>query len=142
MTAPNFATVAAAATVVPVVSAGALTTALTTGTVIVGFIDPINGQRIFDPVAEGNAVASGNTAATWLPTVKANGVVAASITDNYWAPVFAANGGASFTAPVSVGQIKLELTAAALNVVEAPSVMTFYLSPKALVLTVAGSTTF
>jgi hypothetical protein len=139
MTAPNFATVAAAATVVPVVTAGALNTNLAVGNVVVGFLDPIQGDRIFDAVAEGNAVASGDHASVWLPTVKA--ILATQITDNYWAPVFAANS-ASFTPPVSVGQIKLELTAAASNVVEAPSVLTFFLSPKALVLTVAGTVAF
>lgn len=127
--------------VVPVVTgAGALTSGLPAGTVIAGFVDPINGQRIFNPAAEGNAVATGDAYTKWLPTVKA--VVATQVTDAYWAPVASALGISETTPtyPTSVGQIKLELSPAAANTVEASSVQTFYLSPQALVITAtAGS---
>jgi hypothetical protein len=126
--------------VVPVVTgAGALTAALTDGsTLIAGIVDPTSTQRIFNPQAEGNPVASGDTAATWLPVVEA--ISAASVNDQYWAPVFSGQSGATVTNPnTKVGQVKLQLQAAAKNTVEAASVMTFWLSPQALLITATGT---
>lgn len=125
MTAPNFGGLTFA--VVPVVSAGALTNALTAGTTrIAGILDPTSTDRIFNPVAEGNPVASGDNSNTWLPVVAA--ISAASVVDNLQSGT-----------PTEIGQVTLQLTPAAKNVVEAPSVMTFKLSPQALLITATGN---
>lgn len=128
--------------VVPVVTgAGALTTALTDGTTLIAGILDTNagaGNKIFNPQTEGNAVASGDTAATWLPVVEA--LTAASVNDQYWAPVFQGESGATENATnTKIGQITLQLSPAAKNVVEASSVMTYKLSPQALLITATGS---
>lgn len=129
--------------VVPVVTgAGALnTSALPAGTYIAGILDPTMTQRIFDPQAEGNPVVSGTDAySVWLPTLKV-APTAATVTDNYWAPVFAANNEAAFTANApAVGLVTLQLTSAAKNTVEASSVMTFRVSPRALIITATAGT--
>lgn len=125
--------------VVPVVTgAGALNTAgLPAATVVAGFVDPTTSQRLFNPVAEGNAVAGGDTYTKWLPTISAAGISATQITDNYWNSIPATGGIAPKT---SVGQVTLPLTPTASNVVEASSVMTFKLSPQALVITCTAGT--
>lgn len=128
--------------VVPVVTgAGALNTgALPAGTYIAGILDPTMTQRIFDPQAEGNPVVSGTDAySVWLPTLKV-APAAASVIDNYWAPVFASNDEASYTPNTSVGLVTLQLTPAAKNTVEASSVMTFRVSPRALIITATAGT--
>lgn len=126
--------------VVPVTTAaGGLNTALVAGTTLVaGILDPGNTERIFNPIAEGNAVQTGDTAATWLP-VWATPTVA-EVNDQYWEPVF--QGGTSqVPQPNSkLGQIAVYLTPAAKNVVEASSVLHFYLSPNALILTWSSGT--
>jgi hypothetical protein len=115
----------------PVVVAGALNTSgLPATTLIAGIVDPTSTQRIFNPVAEGNPVASGDTAAHWLPAVKTGGLFAATVTDYIKDPT---------GDTTDVGQVTLELTPAAANTVEAPSVMTFKLSPQALIITATGT---
>lgn len=118
----------------PTVGAAAVT-GLAAGTVVGAILDPASTQRIFNPVAEGNPVKTGDSYTEWLPTVKA--VTYAQVTDNYWASI---PGQSSETPNTDIGQIKLELAPAAANTVEASSVMTFYLSPQAIVLTVTGGT--
>lgn len=121
-------------TVVPVVTntgtvsapVWTLSTALTAGTVVAGILDPVSTQHIFNPRTEGNAVAVGDTAATWLPSVKS--FTATTKTDNLQSG-----------APSEFGQVQLFLTPAAKNVVEAASVMNYYLSPQALVITATGT---
>ena len=110
----------------PTVGATAVS-ALTAGTVVAGFMDPVAGNRIFNPVAEGNAVATSDPYTKWLPTVKS--VSATTVVDNLQSG-----------SPTETGQIVLTLTPAAANVVEASSVMRFYLSPQAIVLTVTAGT--
>lgn len=118
--------------VVPVVTgAGALNTgALTAGTtMIAGILDPTMTQRIFDPQAEGNPVVASDNATKWLPVVAAtNGLTATTVVDNL-----------QTGAPTEVGMVTLKLTPAAANTVEAPSVMTFHLSPRALLITATGT---
>lgn len=127
MTAPNFAGLTFA--VVPVVSAGSLTSSLTAGTTrIAGILDPMTQARIFNPVAEGNPVASGDNATHWLPVVTA--ISAASATDNA-APWYSGD--------AEVGQVTLQLTPAAANTVESPSVMTYKMSPQALLITATST---
>lgn len=124
--------------VVPVVTgAGALNTAgLPSGTVIAGIVDPVSTQRIFNPQAEGNPVASGDAYNHWLPSLGA-AVSAAEVDDQYWSDV----PGNSVPSPNNkVGQVTLKLTPAAANTVEAPSVMTFKVSPQALVITCTAGT--
>lgn len=113
----------------------ALNTGIVAGTsMVAAIIDPISTQRIFNPIAEGNAVANGATAATWLPVVKS--ITAVSVTDYL-------NQNAGFgTGVANIGQIKLILTPAAANVVEASSVLEFWLSPQALVILATSGTTF
>jgi hypothetical protein len=105
------------------------TSALPAGTVIAGILDPNTTNRIFDPVAEGNPVATSDAYTKWLPTVAAAGVTAASVVDNLQA-----------SAPTEYGQVTIPLTPAAANTVEAPSVMTFKVSPRALVITATAGT--
>lgn len=112
-----------------ITAAGAVNTAgLIAGTTLIaGILDPTSTQRIFNPVAEGNNVQSSDTAATWLPVVKS--LTATTVTDNL------VSGGPK----TDFGQVQLFLTPAAKNVVEASSVMNYYLSPAALVITATGS---
>lgn len=121
-------------TVVPVVTntgtvtspVWALTTALTAGTtMIAGIVDPTSTQRIFNPRTEGNPVVAADNATVWLPVVKS--ISSTKVTDNL-------NAGA-----VDIGQVQLFLTPAAKNTVEASSVMAFYLSPAALLITATGT---
>lgn len=133
MAVPNFSGLTFG--VVPVVSAGVLTADLPAGTVIAGFLDPVSTQRIFNPAAEGNAVASGDTYDQWLPVVKQ--FYAAQVNDQYWSNV---PGNAVPQPNEQSGQVTLELAPAPANVVEAPSVMTFRLSPQALVITCTAGT--
>ncbi len=126
--------------VVPVVTgAGALNTgAVTLGTtMIAAIIDPNSTQRIFNPQAEGNAVASSDNATKWLPVItKFTGTTQV---DNYWAPVFVQQTGATSAPKTDVGQVQILLTPAAANVVEASSVLQFYVSPQALLITATGT---
>lgn len=125
--------------VVPVVSGGELNVSgVTVGsTLIAGIVDPDILGVVFNPVAEGNPVTvtsgstTGDTAATWLPVVKS--ISAAQVTDDYWTP---ATGAAGST---KTGMVTLELTPAASNTIEASSVMTYKLSPDALLITATGS---
>jgi hypothetical protein len=128
MTAPNFAGLSFA--VVPVVSAGVLTAALTAGTTrIAAIVDPTMTQKIYNPVSEGNAVASGDNATKWLPVVAS--ISAAQVTDYIKDPT---------GATTDVGQVTLNLTPAAANVVESSSVMSgIKLSPQALLITATGT---
>lgn len=96
-------------------------------TVIAGILDPTTTQRIFNPVAEGNAVASGDAYTKWLPVLAS--ITAAAVVDNYQSG-----------APTEYGQITLKLTPAPANVVEAPSVMTYRVSPQAFVITATAGT--
>lgn len=141
MTAPNFYTIAASATVVPVVASdGTLNTSALTAAnkVVVGILDPTMTQKVYNPVAEGNPVVGGtDTAATWMPTVAS--VSAAGVADNYWLSV---PGQTAVTSPNRVGQVTLNLKAAAANTIEAPSVMSLKLSPQALVLLAANTGSF
>lgn len=133
-------------TVQPVItSAGVLNTAgIVAGTsLIAGILDPTSTDRIFNPVAEGNPVASGDAASKWLPVVSTGYPTATTVADNYWTPVF---NGVTFDSDSAVGlgqskfgQVQLFLTPAAANTVEASSVLHFYLSPNALVLVATGT---
>jgi hypothetical protein len=127
----------------PVVTgAGVLNTAGIVGgtTVIAGILDPTSTQRIFNPQAEGNAVVTGDAYTKWLPVVTTGGLTATTINDQYWQPVF--QGGTTQVPQPNnkIGQVQLQLTPAAANVVEASSVMRFYLSPQALVITCTAGT--
>ena len=105
----------------------ALNTALVAGTtVIAGILDPTMTQRIFNPVAEGNPVVAADAYTKWLPVL--NAISAAEVTDNL-------NGGL-----VNIGQVTLKLAPAASNFIEASSVMTFKVSPQAIVLTCTAGT--
>ena len=122
---------------VPVTTgAGALATSgLTPGTTLIaGFMDPVAGVRIFNPQTEGNPVASSDNATKWLP-VLASALSAATVNDQYWAEVPGSTQGANN----KIGQVTLQLTPAAANSVEASSVMTYKLSPQAILLTATGS---
>lgn len=149
----------AAASVVPVViqSSGAYSlnvgTAeapaglLESGLVVAGILDPLSTDRIFNPLAEGNAVNANDTATMWLPAFNTaglfGGVSPATVNDQYWAPVFRDQSGATVDASnTQVGQVTLYLKPGASNVVEAASVMTFKVSPQAVVLMVPGVNTF
>lgn len=139
----TFQSILGAASIVPVVSgANEVNTALTTaGNVVVSILDPISTDRIFNPWAEGFTPASTDTLTDWLPSVKS--VYAAVRDDQYWAPVArdlgtTVNGG---TANDKVGQVTLELVVGPFNTVEASSVMTFRVSPAAVVLVAAGADT-
>lgn len=141
MTAANsFASLIGYASVAPVVVAGALNTtplvagALGTGVIVAGIVDPITLQKIFNPQAEGNSPASGDTLAAWLPTLTA---ISSPNVEDYL------NQNTGFgTGVANVGLVTLQLTPAAKNVVEASSVMTYKVSPQALVLYyTAGYTT-
>jgi hypothetical protein len=147
----NFSAVLAAATAVPVVTGGELTaetlTTLPSGDVVVGILDPTSTQRLFNPFAEGLSPTAGDTLNLWLPSPNANTIFGAALTateivDNYWAPVFASNNEASFTGLTGIGQVQLYLTPGQNNTVESPSVMTFKLSPQAVLLMISGTNTF
>ncbi len=118
-----------------VTAAGALNTAgLIAGTTLIaGILDPVSTQRVFNPVIEGNPVATGDAASKWLPVVDA--LTATEVFDNYWLSV----PGQTAAASPKVGQVQLQLTPAAANTVEASSVMKYYLSPGALVITATGT---
>lgn len=116
--------------VVPVVTgAGALNTGgVTLGTtMIAGILDPTSTQRIFNPQAEGNNVQPADNATKWLPVIST--LTATTQVDNL------ISGGPK----TDVGQVQVGLTPAAANVVEASSVMRFYLSPAALLITATGT---
>lgn len=115
--------------VVPVVTgAGVLNTAgLTPGTtMIAGILDPTSTQRIFNPQAEGNPVVSADNATKWLPVVGT--ITAAKVVDNLQSGT-----------PTEVGQVTIPLTPAAANTIEASSVMSFKVSPQALLITATGT---
>lgn len=114
----------------PVVTgAGALNTAgiIAGTTYVAGILDPQSTQRVFNPQAEGNAVVGGDAYTAWLPKVSA--LTATQKTDYLQSGT-----------PVETGQVQLFLTPAAKNVVEASSVLNFYLSPDALVITCTAGT--
>jgi hypothetical protein len=93
---------------------------------IAAIIDPIDTQRIFNPYAEGNAVTAGtSTVAQFLPSLQNAGFGAA-------------NSGAGVA---NIGQIKLRLVPGPSNIVEASSVLEFWLSPQAIILTASGTAT-
>lgn len=124
--------------VVPAVTgAGVLNTAgLPAATVVAGILDPANGiHKIFNPQAEGNAVVTGDAYTKWLPTVTV-APTAASVDDQYWKPA----GGTVPSPNTKLGQITLNLSPAAANVVEASSVMQYKLSANALVITCTAGT--
>lgn len=132
--------------VVPVMTgAGALNTVgVTLGTtMIAAIVDPTSTQRIFNPQAEGNPVASGDNATVWLPVLET--MTATTVNDQYWAPVASGIGSTYNTPSVPVnpndkiGQVQIQLTPAAKNTVEASSVMKYYLSPQALIITATGT---
>jgi hypothetical protein len=121
--------------VVPLVEAGVVNAGLVAGTtVIAGILDPISAERIFNPAAEGNPVASGDAYTKWLPVIKT--ISGTTVVDNYWASV----PGSTVPGPTSTGQVKLVLSPAAANTVEASSVLEFWLSPQALILTCTAGT--
>jgi hypothetical protein len=127
----------------PVVTgAGVLNTAgIVAGTtVIAGILDPTSTQRIFNPQAEGNAVVTGDAYTKWLPVVATGGLTATTVNDQYWAPTFAGSGNSYSATNNKIGQVQLQLTPAAANVVEASSVLKFYLSPQAIVITCTAGT--
>jgi hypothetical protein len=134
MTLPNFAgltfTELPVVTLTPATGAMALNATLVADaaagtTLIAGITDPNSTQRIFNPVAEGLPVASGDAATKWLPTLFA--FTAAQVTDNL-------NGGIN-----DVGQVTIQLRPAASNTVEATSPMTFKVSPQATVTVATGT---
>jgi hypothetical protein len=107
---------------------------------IAAIIDPIDTQRIFNPYAEGNAVVAGtSTVAQFLPSLQAS-PVAVTVTDylNQNAGFGAANSGAGVA---NIGQIKVRLVPGPSNIVEASSVLEFWLSPQAIILTASGTAT-
>lgn len=105
--------------------------ALTPGAYVAGVDDPATTERVFNPIAEGNPVGSGDDYTKWMPVIAA--VSAAMIDDAYWSP-------ASDTSLVNVGQVTLQLKAAAANTVEASSPMTFKVSQGALITLVTAGT--
>jgi hypothetical protein len=116
--------------------AGALNTAaLPAGTVIAAIVDLETMTKVFNPQAEGNAVASGDAYTKWLPTLTA--LSAATVDDQYWSPI---PGSAVPEPNTKAGQITLNLTPAPANTVESPSVMTYRVSPNALIVTCTGGT--
>ena len=122
-------------TVVPVLTgAGALNTAgVTLGTtMIAGILDPQNTQKLYNPVAEGNSVTSGDNATKWLPVLQ--NMTAAQVQDNWWQTIPGQSAGATKT-----GQITLTLTPAAANTVEAASPQSVKVSPDALLIVATGS---
>lgn len=113
---------------------GLNTTGLAAGTLVVAFVDPTSSQRIFDPFAEGVvAPSSGLTLSDYLPAVAS--LTAAQVTDSYWAAIPGVTDAVN-----DIGQVTLKLTPGPLNTVEAASVMTFKLSPQALVITTSSTT--
>jgi hypothetical protein len=154
MTAPNFQALVAASVGVPVLtSAGALNNGTSSGELlqasmcVLGILDLETLNKVFNPIAEGNPVSSADTAATWLPTFNTTGffggVAGTTVTDAYWLPAFdGLGGGATYTPPVSNGMVTLQLLPAAKNTVEASSVMTYKVSPEAIVLLVPSNTAF
>lgn len=126
-------------TVQPAVTgAGAVNTAaLPAGTVIAGILDPASGvNHIFNPQTKGLPVVTGtDTAATWLPVIGPNGLVATTVDDEYWAPVPGSTAGPHN----KFGQIQVNLVPAAKDVVDASSVMAYKVSPNALFLVASGT---
>lgn len=127
-------------TAVPVVTfAGAVAT-ISAGTAVAAILDPAGGiNRVYNPYTVGYSGASGpqtsDTAATWLPTVSAAGLVGVVVNDQYWAAV----PGVSQAANNKVGQVLLNLVPAAKDAVRASSVMNFRLSPNAIVFTTTST---
>lgn len=144
------------ASVVPVItSGGALNSGtssgglLQSGQVVVGILDPMSTQRLFNPYAEGLSPVSGtDTLTDWLPSFNTagifGGITAASIDDQYWGAVARDMNGEIHdgTANTKVGQVTLYLKPGAYNTVEAASVMTFKVSPEAAILLAPGADTF
>lgn len=126
--------------VVPAVTgAGVLNTAgLPAGTVIAGILDPVNGvHRIFNPQTLGLPVASGDAYTKWLPVISTGGVTAATVNDQYWAPVPGSTQGANN----KIGQISIPLTPAAADTVDASSTLVnTKVSQNALVITCTAGT--
>lgn len=143
----NFAAVLGVAQVLPVLTGSGVNTLPSTD-VVIGILDPVSTQRLFNPFAEGLAPQSGQSLTDWFPTGNANSIEGAAIAattvdDAYWGGVAA---GLGDTLPnnglgnPSYGQVRLYLTPGSLNTVEASSVMTFRLSPEAALLVVDTST--
>jgi hypothetical protein len=124
--------------VVPAVTgAGALNTAgLPAATVVAGILDPANGiHKIFNPQVLGLPVASGDAYTKWLPTVTV-APTAATVNDQYWAPVPGSTQGTNN----KFGQITLNLSPTSADTVNASSVMQYKLSPNAIVITCTAGT--
>jgi hypothetical protein len=102
-----------------------VTDAAAGATLIAAISDPNSTQRVFNPVAEGNTVQSGDAASKWLPALVA--FSAAQVTDNL-------NGGIN-----DVGQVTIQLKPATANTVEAGSPLTFKVSPQATVTVATGT---
>ena len=104
---------------------------------VAAIVDPVSTQKIFNPIAEGATYYnSGGTVANYLPQVKS--ITAVTVNDYL---NMAINGDLG-TAVANIGQIKLILTPGPSNVVEASSVLEYWLSPQAIILgTATGSTT-
>jgi hypothetical protein len=124
-------------TVQPVVlNSGALNTAgIPSGSVVAGILDPAGGiNRMYNPTSVGFAPAGGDTAAHWLPATSA-ALTAASVLDNYWRSI----PGQTDATVAKIGQVTMNLTAATADTVRASSVMSFKLSPNALVVLASGT---
>jgi hypothetical protein len=102
-----------------------LVTDAAAGTSLVAQVSDVNTDRTFNPVAEGNPVASGDAAAKWLPSLA--GFSAATVTDNL-------DGG-----NIDVGQVTIVLKPTAANTVEASSPMVFKVSQSATVTLATGT---
>ena len=104
---------------VQVMGASATETQLAANAVVVGVLDEFNRGRLYNPVASGLAVQSGDAANKWLPTV-------ASVT------ALTEPGGA-------VGQYRITLTPGSADTVNAGSVQTMVVDRGALVIVASGS---
>jgi len=109
----------ALALTVQVMGAGATETQLAAGAVVVGVIDEFNRGRLYNPVAIGLAVQSGDAANKWLPTV---GTVTANTEP----------GGA-------VGSYTVTLVPGSADVVNVASVQTMRVDRGALVVVASGT---
>jgi|SRR6185437_14365790 len=106
---------------VQVMGAGATETQLAANAVIVGVIDEFNRGRLYNPVASGLAVQSGDAANKWLPSV-------VSVTP--------------FTAPDGsgqVGQYQIALQPGSADTVNVASVQTMKVDRGALVIVATGT---
>jgi hypothetical protein len=131
MTAPNFQNLTL--TMLPVTTGNGTTlnstlvSDATAGTTLIaGIIDPATGEKWFNPVAEGNAVVSGDNATKWLPVLHTFTAVG-QVTDNL-------DGGVN-----QIGMVELYLLPAPANVVEVQTTMRVRVSASATVFTATGT---